>query len=37
LPHLYDEELVEVFLRERDGLHRKVVLERLDALLEGEG
>jgi hypothetical protein len=37
LPHLYDEELVEVFLRERDGAHRKVILERLDALLEGEG
>lgn len=37
LPQLYDEELVEVFLRERDGAHRQVIMERLDALLEGEG
>jgi hypothetical protein len=36
LPHLYDEELVEVFLRERAGANRVAILERLDALMEGE-
>lgn len=37
LPELDDEELVAVLLREQKGANRAAIVNRIDALLEGEG
>jgi hypothetical protein len=37
LPELDDQELVEVLMYEHDGPRRVAILDRIDALLEGEG